>query len=401
MSDNEDKTTEPLATAAPETSHKRKIAMLALSGGFLLIALIWLTYWLFWGRYNLYTDDAYVQGNIVQVMPQIPGTVVEINAEETQWVNEGQVIIRLDPDTYTIALEQARAKLAETVRQVLQYYEMAAEAKQKVILVKARLAEAESNVLRRTGLSGNRAVSREEMQHYKTMLDTARANYRLALHQLEASQALVKDTQLYTHPAVEEAKTRFKNAWLNLQRTTIRAPASGYVAKRRVQPGQQVGTASLMLDIIPLNDTWVDANYKESSLENIRINQPVTIYADAYPSAVYHGRVVGLNAGTGSAFALLPPQNATGNWIKIVQRLPVRISLDPEELKKNPLQLGLSLRVTISTRNLDGERMSATSGQNTSIQTRIYQQQLARVNELISKILRENAKDTVFRDTAS
>lgn len=378
---------------SPETLHKRKTAMLILGGIFLFIAVLWFLYWLIWGRFERYTDDAYVSGNMVQLMPQIPGTVIEIKTDDTQLVKEGQVIIKLDPTDYAVALQRAKADLAQTVRQVRQYFENAAESKQNVIVNKANLVKAQLDFKRREGLSGNRAVSREEMQHYKTALEAAQATYDLSLHQLDAALAIVENSHLYTHPLVEAAKANLKTAYLNFQRTTIAAPVTGFIAKRNVHPGQQVSMSSAMLAIVPLDDTWVDANYKESELDDIRIGQPVTLSADAYPGMAYHGKVVGLNAGTGAAFSLLPPQNATGNWIKIVQRLPVRISLNPDELEKIPLQLGLSMRVTIDVSNLDGYRMPQTAEPKFNYQTRIFEQQLAEVESLINEILHANSSD--------
>lgn len=379
--------------ATPETLHKRKIALLTLGGLFLFIALLWLIYWLIWGQYEEYTDNAYVNGNMVELMPQIPGTVIAINTDDTQFVTKGQTLIRLDPIDYDLALQKAKADLAQTVRQVRQYFEQAAQAKQKVILDKANLVKAQLDLKRRQGLAGNRAVSPEEMQHYKTAVEAAQAGYDLSLHQLEAALALIQNASLYTHPLVEAAKANLKTAYLNRQRTKILAPVSGYIAKRTVQLGQQVAMNSSMLAIVPLENTWVDANYKESSLNYIRVGQPVILYADAYPGMRYHGKVVGLNAGTGSAFSLLPPQNATGNWIKIVQRLPVRIHLDPKELKKTPLQLGLSMRVTINIHNLKGSRLACASAPEYHHTTKVFSKQLATVNQLIQEILHANSPD--------
>ena len=379
--------------ATPETLRKRKKAMTILGGSFLLIALIWFLYWLIWGRFEQYTDDAYVSGNLVQLMPQIPGTVVEIHTDETQLVTKGQLLIKLEQADYTIALQRAKADLAQAVRQVRQYFEGAAQAQQNVVVAKANLLKAQLDLKRRLGLQGNRAVSREELQHYKTSSEAAEADYNVSLRQLDAATALVENATLYTHPLVEAAKANLKSAYLNSKRTSINAPVTGFVAKRNAQPGQQVAMNSAMLAIIPLHDTWVDANYKESSLEDLRVNQPATLIADAYPGITYHGKVVGLNAGTGSAFALLPPQNATGNWIKIVQRLPVRISLNPEELKKNPLQLGLSMRVTVNTSDRSGARMQGPSEPRFQFGTMVFDNQLAAVEPLINKILEANSPD--------
>lgn len=384
---------EQVVEVTPETKHKRKVAMIIFGGSILVIAILWFLYWLIYSRFEEYTDDSYVGGNMVQLMPQIPGTVIEINADDTQLVNEGQVLIKLDPSDYIVALQRAKANLAQTVREVRQYYENVAQAQQNLILDKARLMDAQSDLQRRLGLVGNRAVSRESMQHFKTAAEGAQANYNASRHRLDAALALVENSNLYNHPMVETAKANLKNAWLNVQRTTIVSPITGYIAKRSIQPGQQVSLNSTMLAIIPLHDTWVDANYKESSLDHIRANQPVTLYADAYPDITYHGKVEGLNAGTGSAFALLPPQNATGNWIKIVQRLPVRIRLNDDELKKNPLQLGLSMRVTINTHDRQGHRMAVKANNGFKYETTVYSKQLAGIEPLIDKILKANSPD--------
>ena len=232
--------------------------------------------------------------------------------------------------------KQAKATLGQTVRQVRQNFENAERAQATLILRNADLIKAQLDVKRRLGLVGKSAVSREEFQHYQTAEQAAEADYNFALHNLRSEQALVENSHLYTHPLVEHAKANFKTAYLNAQRTTIVAPTTGYIAKRSVQVGQHIMVNTPMLAIVPLREIWVDANYKESQLSDLRINQPVTLYADAYSDVTYHGKVFGLSAGTGAAFSLLPPQNATGNWIKIVQRLPVRIWLDPEELKNIP-----------------------------------------------------------------
>ena len=309
-----------------DSQQKRKIALISLSIIFLVIGLLWLFYWLIWGRFEVYTDDAYVNGNLVQLMSQIPGTVVAIYTDDTQLVNQGQIIATLDPADMEIALQHAGAVLAETVRQVRQYFENAERAQASLILRNADLMKAQLDLKRRTGLIGESAVSREEFRHYQTAATVAQARYHFSLRNLRSAQALVENAHLYTHPLVERAKANYKIAYLNLARTTIVAPITGYVAKRNIQVGQHIMPDTPMLSIVPLRETWIDANYKESQLTHLRIGQPVTLYADAYPDVTYHGTVFGLSAGTGAAFSLLPPQNATGNWIKIVQRLPVRIT---------------------------------------------------------------------------
>lgn len=372
--------------------HARNVAMTWMAIIFLGIAIIWFFYWLFYGRFHEYTDDAYVNGNIVQLMPQITGTVVAINTDDTQYVEQGEVVIKLDATDREIALQRAQAALGQATRQVRQYFESAQQAQSVLIARQADLMKAQADLSRRTGLVGERAVSREELQHYTTAVKTTQAQYDSALHNLKAAMSFVENSHLYTNPIVERAKANFKSAYIDLQRTTIVAPVRGYVAKRNVQLGQQVSMSTPMLAIIPLDQVWVDANYKESQLDNLRVGQPVELKADAY-SAKYHGKVYGLSAGTGAAFALLPPQNATGNWIKIVQRLPVRISLNPNELKKAPLQIGLSMRVTTDTHDVSGNNLSQRNANQPIYSTHVYADQLKNVDQLITSILEDNAQD--------
>ncbi len=388
---NSDK--EDTGRATPQTLHRRKVAMLVLGGVFLFIALVWGLYWLIWDRFAVYTDDAYVQGNLVQLMSQVPGKVIEINTDYTYLVEQGQVLVKLDPVDRQIALQYAKATLAQTVRAVRQQFENAKKAQATLILRNADLMKAQLDLKRRTGLLGERAISRETLQHYQTSFTVAKAQYDDALHSLRAAMAIVENSHLYTHPDVERAKANLKTAYLNLQRTTIVAPVTGFVAKRTVQIGQQVALNTPLLAIVPLNEVWVDANYKETQLSKLRINQPVTLYADAYDDVTYHGRVVGLNAGTGASFSLLPPQNATGNWIKIVQRLPVRISLDPKELRKYPLLVGLSMRVTVDVHDTSGPRLAALPTKKIIYATDVYANQLADADSVISTILQDNAPD--------
>ena len=291
-----------------------------------------------------------------------------------------------------IALQHAKAVLAQTVREVRQAFENAERTQSLVILRNADLMKAQLDVKRRTGLVGESAVSREEFQHYQTALAAAQAQYNYALHSLRRAQALVENSHLYTHPLVERAKADFKTAYLNAERTTILAPVTGYVAKRSVQPGQQIMLNTPLLAIIPLNEIWVDANYKESQLNDLRLGQPVTLNADAY-SHIYHGKVFGLSAGTGAAFSLLPPQNATGNWIKIVQRLPVRIQLNTDEIRKHPLQLGLSMHVTTDIHDISGNMLAQKALNKPLYSTTVYAKQLSRANEMIDKILQDNSPD--------
>ncbi|MBV8803310.1 MAG: HlyD family efflux transporter periplasmic adaptor subunit [Gammaproteobacteria bacterium] len=373
--------------------HRRNLAIVVMTAIFLLILIVWYLYWFFISRFALYTDDAYVNGNMVQLMSQIPGTVTDINVDDTQFVKQGQVLIKFDPTDTQVALQHAEAALAETVREVRQLFENVKRAKAALDLRKAGWIKAQFDLKRRQGLIKENAISREEYQHYQIAEETAEAEYNASLYHFLAAQALVANTSIYTHPLVERAKANLKTAYLDVKRSVVLAPVSGYVAKRSVQVGQRILVNTPMLAIVPLKDTWVDANYKESQLNNLRIGQPVTLYADAYPDVTYHGKIFGLNAGTGAAFALLPPQNATGNWIKIVQRLPVRVWLDPNELKKHPLQLGLSMHVTTDIHHLNGYRLASSEQVKPIYTTFVYAQQLAQADQLINTILRNSSPD--------
>jgi membrane fusion protein (multidrug efflux system) len=382
------------AAAPKKMRANRKHILILLSVVFLIIAIIWLVYYLLVGQFQEYTDDAYVDGNLVRIMPQVPGTVTGINTDDTQLVEQGQTIVKLDEADMAIALARAEANLANTVRKVRQLYDDASQAQSNLVLRRADLENAQTDLQRRQGLVGERAISREELQHYLTTETTAQASYDLAQAKLSAAVAQVENTTLYNHPLVQQAKVNVQNAYLNFYRTTIIAPVTGYVAKRTVQVGQQVTPGTSMMAVAPLNEIWINANYKESQLERLRIGQEVTLKVDAYDGVVFHGKIQGLSAGTGSAFDLLPPQNATGNWIKIVQRVPVRVLLDPEEIKKHPLRIGLSVRVTTHTFGLKGDVLTTTPNTKTIYQTNVFENELTPANKIIEDIIHANAPDT-------
>lgn len=379
---------EDISDAARQAKRKRQIKLAALI--FIILGLFWFIYWLAWGRFDIGTDDAYVNGNQVSLMSQIKGTVVAIYTDDTDLVEEGQVLIRLQKADSLVALQQAKANLAETVRQVQQYYEDVPQAQAIVALRKANLILAQHNLLRREGLVNALAISKEEYQDRETSYEAAKAQYDLARHQLITAIALVQHTDLYHHPLVQEAEAQLKSAYLSYVRTVILAPVRGYTAKRNVQVGQEVAPDTPMLAIIPYNQIWVDANFKETQIKRMRVGQAADVHADAN-GYVYHGHVQGLEAGTGEAFALLPPQNATGNWIKIVQRLPVRIVLDPKEVQKHPLQLGLSTEVVVYTRGEKGPLLAPVPQTKVVYSTSSYNKQLADVNRLINQIIHKNA----------
>jgi membrane fusion protein (multidrug efflux system) len=393
MSDNNTPTS--AATAAPATPEapagngKRRRALTALAAVVIVAGGGWGIYeWLVASHYED-TDNAYVQGNVIQITPQIGGTVMAISADDTDFVKAGQPLVQLDPADAKVALEQAEAALAQAVRQVRTLYanngSLAAQVtlrQSDIVKAQSDIAKAQDDLQRRRALSGNGAVSKEELNHAETQLANARsalaaaqAGVVAAREQLASNQSLTEGTSVAQHPSVLAAAAKVREAYLATQRVAMPAPVDGYVAKRTVQLGQRVAAGTPMMSIVPLNQLWVDANFKEVQLRNIRIDQPVKLRADVYGKKVeYTGKVAGLGVGTGSAFALLPAQNATGNWIKVVQRVPVRIALDPEQLKANPLRIGLSMDAEIDITQKGGKMLADAPRATAISQTQVYSQ---------------------------
>ena len=326
----------------------------ALLGVLMTAGAVYGAYWAQVLRYHQSTDDAYVGGNVVQITPQISGTVVAIGADDTQFVKAGQPLVRLDPADARVGLDQAEAQLARTVRDVRNLYATSSQLSAAVQMRQTELAAAQSDLARRQRLGASGAVSGEELQHSVDAVKTAQAELVAAEQQLAANRARVDGTTLVDHPQVRDAAAAVRNAYLTLERTELNAPVAGFVARRNVQLGQRVGPGAPLMAVVPLDQVWVDANFKEPQLARMRIGQPVKLTADLYGGhVVFHGTVAGFGAGTGAAFSLLPAQNATGNWIKIVQRVPVRIALDPREIATHPLQIGLSMKAEVDVKGGD------------------------------------------------
>ena len=349
---------------------KRKKALTALAAVVVVAGLAWAAYDFVVASHYESTDNAYVQGNVIQITPQIGGTVLAILADDTDFVKAGQPLVQLDPADARVALDQAEAALAQAVRQVRSLYANNGTLQAQIALRAADVAKAQADVAkatddlaRRQSLTGNGAVSTEELGHAQTQVAAARsslaaaqAGVSAAREQLASNQALTDGVGVAQHPSVLMAAARLREAFLATQRAALQSPVDGYVAKRTVQLGQRVAAGLPMMAIIPLKDVWVDANFKEVQLRNIRIGQPVKLVADLYGKKTsYQGMVAGLGVGTGAAFSLLPAQNATGNWIKVVQRVPVRIALNAEQLKANPLRVGLSMDAEVDIRDQSGK----------------------------------------------
>ncbi len=379
---------------APESQDnpaKRKKVFLFAAMCFVLLAAVVGLYWLFVWRFEEYTNDAYVHGNQVELTPQVPGIIAAIYTDNTRYVEAGQVLVALDPTDYVLALEKSQADLAETVRRVDQMFIAVKELEAEVQGKEASLLRAQQDFDNRVELAPIGAVAQEEFEHVETALLRAEADLAAAEFALEKGYAQVSNTTLPTHPLVQQAREEVRRAWVNLRRCNIIAPVSGYIAERSAQLGEFVPTSKPLLAIIPVNDLWVDANFKETQLPKMRIGQPTRLTADLYGHRVeFHGKVVGINPGTGNVFSALPPQNATGNWIKIVQRVPVRISLAPKELEKHPLWLGLSMNVSVDISDQRGAMLATTVETKPLYATSLYEEQVRGADRVIDKIIEEN-----------
>ncbi|KHK63205.1 MULTISPECIES: efflux RND transporter periplasmic adaptor subunit [Pseudomonas] len=371
---------------------KRKVMLLALTLVVILGGVgVWAWHELY-GRWSESTDDAYVNGNVVEITPQVTGTVVSIGADDGDLVREGQVLVQFDPNDAEVALQSAQANLARTVRQVRGLYSNVDGMKAQVHAQEAEVQKAQENYNRRRNLAAGGAISQEELSHARDDLTSAQNALANARQQLKTSSALVDDTVVSSHPDVQAAAAQLRQAYLTNARSTLIAPVTGYVAKRTVQLGQRVQPGTALMAVIPLDQLWIDANFKETQLRDMRIGQPVDIETDLYGSDVkYSGTVDSLGAGTGSAFALLPAQNATGNWIKIVQRVPVRIHINAEELARHPLRVGLSTQVDVNLHDQSGPVLAQQPPQKATFSTQVYDRQLADADAMITRLIHENS----------
>jgi len=405
MSAPETKTPADAPATAPEGNPKRKRALTAVAAAVVVCGIAYGAYWALVLNHYESTDNAYVQGNVVQLTPQIGGTVVAINADDTDHVKAGQLLVKLDPADAQVALDQAEAQLAQTVREVRTLYANNSTLKAQIALREADLARAKSDevraqddVSRRAPLVSTGAVGKEEFNHSTASLSAAKSSVVAAQsavvaarEQLSSNQTLTDGTAVEQHPNVLRAAAKVREAYLALRRADLLAPVDGFVAKRSVQLGQRVQAGAPLMSVIALNQVWVEANFKESQLKNLRIGQPVTLEADVYGKKVeYDGKIEGLGAGTGAAFALLPAQNATGNWIKVVQRVPVRIRLDEKQLVDHPLRVGLSMDAKVDITKTDGAMLADGSRVSTIAQTSVFYDNNSAADAEVRKIIAAN-----------
>ncbi|WP_455425518.1 multidrug efflux MFS transporter periplasmic adaptor subunit EmrA [Dryocola sp. LX212] len=371
---------------------KRKTALLLLTLLFVIIAVAYGIYWFLVLRHYENTDDAYVAGNQVQIMSQVSGSVTKVWADNTDFVKQGDVLVTLDQADAQQAFDKAQTVLASSVRQTRQQMINSKQYQANIELKKTALAQAQSDLNRRIPLGSANLIGREELQHARDTVASAQAALDVAVQQYNANQAMILGTKLEEQPNVKQAAAELRNAWMALQRTKIVSPMTGYVSRRAVQVGAQISPTTPLMAIVPASGLWVDANFKETQLAHMRIGQSATVVSDIYGDNVeYTGRVVGLDMGTGSAFSLLPAQNATGNWIKVVQRLPVRIELDAKQLEQHPLRIGLSTLVTVNTTDRDGSMLASKSRTSPVYESNARELDLAPVNQLINQIIQANA----------
>ena len=394
---------EPITSKETSPARRRGLTIIAVAVA--IVAVGWGGWHWANGRHVESTDNAYVAGNVVQITPQVGGTVVSIGADDTDYVKAGQLLVKLDPSDARLALQQAEAQLAQTVREVRTLYANNSTLQAQVSLRKADLARAQAeatrlqdDVNRRAPLIASGAVGKEEFQHAtaqvtaaKSTVAAAQSAVLAAQEQLVASQTQTEGTSIEQHPNVQRASGRVREAFLAMQRVELLAPLDGHVAKRGVQVGQRVQAGAPLMTLVPLNDLWVDANFKESQLKSLRIGQTAELEADVYGTkVVYHGTLTGLGAGTGAAFALLPAQNATGNWIKVVQRVPVRIALDAKEVAEHPLRVGLSMEVRVDTADQGGKTLADTQRTTPVAATTVFDEQFKAADAEVAQIIAAN-----------
>ena len=378
------------AATAPANGKRTKILIL-IAVIFIVLGALWGAYWVLVLSKREQTDDAYVNGNKVVISAQVSGTVIAVLADDTQLVKAGQVLVRLDPIDAETSLSRAASALAQGVRQVRQEKATADQYDSVIETRKLELARAQADLAKREPLLADKAIAPEEVRHARESVEMARAALAQAVRQSIAAHALIDGAQVEDNPAVLQAKAAFRDAWIAAQRNAVVAPVTGYVAERSVQLGQHIQAGQALMTVIPLNALWVDANFKEVQLRHLRIGQPAQVRSDLYGgSFIFHGHVKGMSAGTGAAFALLPAQNASGNWIKVVQRVPVRIQIDDNDLVKAPLRVGLSATVTVDTTNRDGPVLSRNTADTPVGDTQVYTQDLDKASAEADAVVRRN-----------
>ncbi|MBG5929113.1 MULTISPECIES: multidrug efflux MFS transporter periplasmic adaptor subunit EmrA [Providencia] len=380
-------------TQTPQRNKKRqrKSALILLTLLFIIIGVGWGAYWYLVLRHYESTDNAYVAGNQVQIQSQVSGSVMTVNVDNTDFVTSGTVLVELDPRDAELALDKAKTELANSVRQTRQHMVNSRQLQANIEVKRSELNRLQNDLKRREVLGSSHVIGKEELQHAREAVVSAKAALDMAIEQYNANQAIVLNSSIEKQPAVEQAATQVRNAWLTLQRTKIVSPVDGYVSRRSVQVGSQITPSTPLMAIVPSNGMWIDANFKETQLADMRIGQPAKVITDFYgKDIVFNGTVVGLDMGTGSAFSLLPAQNASGNWIKVVQRLPVRIALNENQLEEHPLRIGLSTEVTVDTLDKNGKVLSKGMRDTPAYHTAALAVDMSPADKIVTEIINNN-----------
>lgn len=372
-------------------SKRRKKITLIFLGICLFLSVAFLLFWLLYLRYIAYTDDAYVEGNQVYITPLKPGFITAIHSDDTYLVKKGQLLVELDKTDSLIALNQAKENLANVVRETCQLFHQVFVYGADVEIKKAEFIRATQDYEHRRDVIDQGGVSLEDFEHAIAAVEASFFSLRLTEILYEKALSAVQGTSIKSHPLVLEAADNVRDAWVQLYRCNIYSPVEGLAAQRKIQVGMWVDSGQPLMSVIPLDQIWVNANYKETQLKKMRIGQKVNIRSDLYGrDIVFHGVIVGLPGAAGNAFSLLPPQNLSGNWIKIVQRLPVRVCLDPQELKQHPLRIGLSMTATTDLRDQEGELIPSTTQGSPLYETQIYEVEEKDDETLIETIVDQN-----------
>ncbi|OBU07112.1 multidrug efflux MFS transporter periplasmic adaptor subunit EmrA [Morganella psychrotolerans] len=385
----ETQATQPLVR---NKKRQRRNTLMLLTLLFVLLGAAYTAYWFTVLRHHESTDNAYITGNQVIVMSQVSGSVTTVSADNTDYVTAGSLLVQLDKRDAELALDKAQIGLANSVRQTRQQMVNSRQLQAGIDVRRSELSRLQNDLKRREVLGAQNVIGKEELQHARESVVSAKAQLDVATELFNANKAFILDTPLNEQPAVKQAATEVRNAWLALARTDIRSPVDGYVSRRSVQVGAQISPSTPLMAVVPAKGMWIDANFKETQLSAMRIGQPVKVITDFYgDDVVFHGTVTGLDMGTGSAFSLLPAQNASGNWIKVVQRLPVRISLDPAELEQYPLRIGLSGEVTVDTQNTQGPVLSKNVRTTPAYHTNALSIDMQPADQMIADIIKHNA----------
>lgn len=392
----ESKDVNQVAAATTETGNandtKKNRLLILTTAAFAVAAIGIIIYWFLVLRFEQTTNDAYVQGMQVPIIAQNSGNVTEVYFDNTDLVHAGDVVVKLDDTNAQLMYENAKHELATAVRQVQTLYQQNIAAKLSIEESRISLKQAQDDYDHREKLNRTGAVSLEAYQHAKDALELAKANYDVAVQNLKINEAQLLNTEPSQQPAILSAANNLREAWIALDRTVVRSPVTGYVARRSVQIGSEVSPSLPLMVVVPLKPMWIDANFKETQLKDIRIGQAVTMTSDFYgKDVVFEGKITGLDMGTGSAFSLLPAQNATGNWIKVVQRLPVRIDFNSDDiLEKYPLRIGLSMNISVDIKDQSGSVLEVSKRKDPAFQSTVLVPNLSEVNALIEKIIADN-----------